>query len=80
MRYRPPKGVRPPQLEGKRTGRPKGARNWAKAWRDCVWGFKHADWREIAPPTPGAALWRAFAADNGGDLYDFLVEHGVFRE
>jgi hypothetical protein len=26
MGYRPPKGVRPPQLEGKRTGRPKKVR------------------------------------------------------
>jgi hypothetical protein len=27
MGYRPPKGVRPPQLEGKRKGRPKGSTN-----------------------------------------------------
>jgi hypothetical protein len=27
MGFRPPKGVRPPQLEGKRTGRPKGSRS-----------------------------------------------------
>jgi hypothetical protein len=27
MGYRPPKGVRPPQLEGKRCGRPKGSTN-----------------------------------------------------
>ena len=31
MSYQPPKGVRPPQLEGKRTGRPKGSRNLAAA-------------------------------------------------
>ena len=36
MGYRPPKGVRPPQFEGKRTGRPKGSKN-------------HPDMNEVIP-------------------------------
>jgi hypothetical protein len=77
MSHRPPKGVRPPQLEGKRTGRPRGSRNWASAWKDCLWGHHHADDDNAQPPTAGAALWQAFAAENHLEVYYFLSDHGV---
>lgn len=76
MAYRPPKNVRPAQLEGKRTGRPKGSRNWRKGWKDCVWGYLHSD-DGAAPPTPGAALWQAFAATYPWQVHDWLKAHGV---
>ena len=79
MSHRPPKGVRPPQLEGKRSGRPKGARNWASAWRDCLWGYRNAENEDAQPPTVGAELWRAFAAKYTWEVYDFLNEHGVIE-
>ena len=60
MPYRPPKGVRPPQLEGKRTGRPKGSKNFASAWRDCLWGYEHRD-DASEPPSQWARVWRDFA-------------------
>jgi hypothetical protein len=59
--YRPPKGVKPPQLEGRRTGRPKGSRNLARAWRDCVWGFTFRDADGVKPPNAAAEMFRRFA-------------------
>jgi hypothetical protein len=50
MAYRPPKGVRPPQLEGRRGGRPKGSRNLAPAWRDARWGYEHRREDLVNPP------------------------------
>ena len=77
MGFRPPKGVRPPQLEGKRTGRPRGSRNWQNAWQDCYWGYLHAEDFDAVPPTSGAALWQCFAADDFWAVHDFLEAQGV---
>jgi len=77
MPFSPPKGVRPPWLEGKRTGRPKGSRNWQSAWDDCWWGYIHAKKPDAQPPTAGAALWHALAIENFWAVRDFLESHGV---
>lgn len=76
MAYRPPKGVRPPQLEGKRTGRPRGSRNLASAWRDARWGYDHGSEDFGGPPTAGAALWWYFAHYYPDELEAFLAEYG----
>jgi hypothetical protein len=75
MGYIPPKGVAPPHLVGKRTGRPKGSRNHAAAWADAVWGYEHAD-DDVPAPTPGAAVWRAFGQLFHDQLHDFLDVSG----
>jgi hypothetical protein len=62
MGYRPPKGVRPPQLEGRRTGRPKGSRNYAREWEDIIWAFEHLRDDYAWPPNRTALLWWQFAA------------------
>ena len=80
MAYRPPKNVRPAQLEGKRSGRPRGSRNWSKAWKDCLWGYQHADDEDAIPPTAGAALWQAFAAKYVWEVHDYLLAHRVIRD
>ncbi len=76
-RFRPQKGVRPPQFEGKRTGRPKGSRNLASALREMLWGYEH--WNDdAAPPSGGAALWRKFARmswENRVGMMKLLVLH-----
>lgn len=77
MGWRPPKGVAPPHLEGRRTGRPRGSRNWSSAWKDCLWGYQHANDFDAVPPTAGAALWQAFAAVNYWEVHGWLEEHGV---
>jgi hypothetical protein len=70
MGYRPPKGVRPPQLDGKRTGRPKGSRNWASA-------FEHCFDETAAVPRAGAGLWWYFALEFPDDVEQFLFEYGM---
>jgi hypothetical protein len=77
MPFSPPKGVRPPQFEGKRTGRPKGSLAWPKAWKDCLWGFEHCNDPNAKPPTPGAGLWQAFASVNYWEVHDWLKSHGA---
>src|SRR5262245_36914700 len=76
MGYRPPKGVRPPQLEGKRTGRPKGSQNHASAWRDAVWGYEHRNEDRGDPPTAGAWLWWTFASYFPDEVREFLEADG----
>ena len=74
MGYRPPKGVRPPQLEGRRTGRPRGSKNLASALRDAQWAYENRFKARAAPPTAGARLWWEFAYFYPDELEDFLDE------
>ena len=76
MGFRPPKGVRPPQLEGKRTGRPKGSMTFARAWRDALWGYAHRYEDRAAPPTAGAGVWWQFASCFPDEVEEFLEEYG----
>jgi hypothetical protein len=76
MGYRPPKGVRPPQLEGKRTGRPRGSRNQARVWADAQWGYEHRHEDYGHPPTRAAWLWWHFAHHYPDELADFLARYG----
>jgi hypothetical protein len=78
MGYRPPKGVRPPQLEGKRTGRPKGLRNYAAAWAEIQWAYMHRFDDHVSPPTPSARMWWYFAGMYPDEVEDFLIEAGQF--
>jgi hypothetical protein len=57
----PPKGVKPPQLEGKRTGRPNGSRNHAGVWSNVLWAFENRNNDDAIPPTKEAGLWWGFA-------------------
>jgi hypothetical protein len=75
MGYRPPKGVRPPQLEGKRTGRPRGSRNHAKAWADVLWALEHSHDETVWPPNAAALLWWRFACSFPNE-FAYWVEHG----
>ena len=76
MGYRPPKGVRPPQLEGKRTGRPKGSHNGeAAAWKAAIWGFERALFDGAAAvPNMHAWLWWTFASRFPEQVEEFLRE------
>jgi hypothetical protein len=49
MAFSPPKGVRPPQFEGKRTGRPKGSLKWSALWQAfaAVHYWEVHDWLEV---------------------------------
>ncbi len=76
MGYRPPKGVSPPQLQGKRTGRPKGSRTFARFWQDAIWGYQHRFEDRVSAPSPGALLWWDFAHSFPDELEEWLYESG----
>ena len=80
MGYRPPKGVRPPQFEGKRTGRPKGSRNFDSGWQDALWAYHHRQLDQVNPPTAGAAVWWYFAHNFPRELKLFLQNNGRLWE
>jgi len=48
-------------LEGKRTGRPPGARTTSRVKRDIVWAYRNLDRPDAKPPSPGARRWAEFA-------------------
>ncbi len=75
MGYRPPKGIAPPWLEGKRTGRPKGSRSYAAFWRDAIWAYENRYEERVQPPTLGALIWWRFALMFPCELEEFLQAH-----
>lgn len=76
MGYRPPKGVRPPQLEGKRTGRPKGSKSYADAWADVRWAYDHRYDDRASPPSRNAFIWWGFACAYPDELEEWLNDCG----
>jgi hypothetical protein len=76
MGYRPPKGVRPPQLEGKRIGRPKGVRNYESAWSDVIWAYRNLYGGRAPAPTPTAGLWLRFAEEFPDEFEAWVEESG----
>ena len=76
MGYRPPKGVAPPQLAGKRTGRPKGSKNFAREFRGALWGYEHRYEDRGRPPTPAARLWWSFASCYPDEVEEWLESSG----
>ncbi len=76
MAYRPPKGVRPPQLEGKRTGRPKGSKTHVREWADVLWGYEHRYDYRAAYPNQSARLWWTFAYHYPEEIEAFLEAFG----
>lgn len=63
MGYRPPRGVKPPQLEGRRTGRPKGTRNHAAVWAEIEWAYENRfEEPASAPSVMARFLWSLAAS------------------
>ena len=75
MSYRPPRGIAPPQLAGKRTGRPKGSRTHAKDRADVEWAYRHRQDGGAAPPNPTALYWWRLAR-SFPDEFAYWVESG----
>jgi hypothetical protein len=76
MGFQPRKGVRPPQLEGRRTGRPKGTKNYARHWADVIWAFEHRYEERASPPTRTALLWWYFACRYPDEFEEWLYAFG----
>jgi hypothetical protein len=51
-------------LDGKRTGRPRGARTASRVRRDILWAYRHLDKPDAQPPSAGARLWAALAREH----------------
>ena len=77
MGYRPPKGVRPPQLEGKLTGRPRGSKNYEDAWEDVLWGWRHRNVERASPPNESARMWWSFARYYPHQVTEWLSGRGL---
>lgn len=75
MAYRPPPGIAPPQLEGKRTGRPKGSRSHARVLADIEWAYRHRADPRAVPPTITAQFWWRLARTFPNE-FEFWVEGG----
>ncbi len=70
MGYRPPKGVRPPQLEGKRTGRPRGSTNRPFMLLDMLRVCRRpAD----EDKTPGQKMMRKWMDERPHEFFDTLM-------
>lgn len=48
-------------LEGKRTGRPRGAKTTSRVRRDILWAYRNLDNPDAKPPSPGAKMWAEHA-------------------
>jgi hypothetical protein len=51
-------------LDGRRTGRPKGSRTTSRVRRDILWAYRHLDKPGARPPSAGARLWAALAREH----------------
>jgi hypothetical protein len=60
-------------LEGKRTGRPRGAKTSSRVWRDLMWVYRHLN-TDAKPPSPGARLWLELARNNPGEFLRCVLE------
>jgi hypothetical protein len=50
-------------VEGKRTGRPPGARSKPRVYRDIMWAYRNLDKPDAQPSSAGAKLWLKLARE-----------------
>jgi hypothetical protein len=50
-------------LDGRRTGRPKGSKTTSRVRRDILWAYRNLDKPDAKPPSAGAQLWAALARE-----------------
>jgi hypothetical protein len=60
-------------LEGKRTGRPRGAKTTSRVRRDILWAYRNLGNPDAKPPSPGAKLWADLARQQPGQFLACLV-------
>jgi hypothetical protein len=68
----------PSNLSTTCTGRPKGSKNFARAWQDCVWGYQHRD-ENCEAPNQAARLWRGFAKCFPDEVREYLSGLGPLQ-
>src|SRR5436305_1269771 len=61
-------------LEGKRTGRPRGAKTTSRVRRDILWAYRNLDNPDAKPPSPGARMWTELARTQPGHFLACVVK------
>ncbi len=60
-------------LEGKRTGRPRGARTKSRLRRDIQWVYRNLNKPDAQPPSAGAKLWQKLAREQPAMFLECVV-------
>jgi hypothetical protein len=60
-------------LEGKRTGRPPGAKTTSRVKRDIAWAYRNLDNPDAKPPSTGARMWLEHARQEPGHFLDCVL-------
>jgi hypothetical protein len=76
MGFHPPRGVRPAQLEGKRTGRPRGSRTHASAWSDISWAYANIDKYPVSAPNGNAYNWWKYGISHREEFTTWVERGG----
>jgi hypothetical protein len=67
-------------LEGKRTGRPRGAKTTSRVQRDLEWAYRHLDKPDAKPPSPGAKQWAEYARRQPDKFLDRVLRVSAGEE
>jgi hypothetical protein len=67
-------------LDGKRTGRPQGAKTTSRVKRDILWAYRHLDKPDAKPPSPGAKWWAEYARRQPDKFLDRVLRVSVWEE
>jgi len=67
-------------LEGKRTGRPPGARTTSPVRRDILWAYRNLDKPDVKPPSPGAKMWLDLARQEQGRFLSCIALFEASRQ
>src|SRR5262249_11515682 len=61
-------------VEGKRSGRPRGAKTSSRVKRDIMWAYRNLANPDAKPPSAGAMLWANLARQQPGHFLACLVQ------
>jgi hypothetical protein len=67
-------------LEGRRTGRPRGAKTTPRVKRDILWAYRHLDDPDAKPPSPGAKRWAEYARRQPDKFLDRVLRASMWEE
>jgi hypothetical protein len=60
-------------LNGRRTGRPRGSKSKSRVKRDMQWAYCNMDKANAEPPTAGAKMWLDLARSDQDRFLDYVV-------
>ena len=67
-------------LEGKRTGRPRGAKTTSPVRKDILWAYRNLDKPDAKPPSPGARMWADLARNEPSRFLAHLARIEAARQ